>query len=213
MRIVILGPQGSGKGTQAKKISDYLNIPHISTGDIFRENVKNQTELGKRIKKYLDAGEMMPDKLTDDLVEDRLKKDDCKDGFILDGYPRNPYQAQALDNMTEIDLALEITIPDDEALKRISGRLTCRECGEIYSVSQDKVSEGSKCRRCGGELYIREDDTEEAIKNRLNIYHSQTEPVARFYENRDVLVSIDGMPLPDEIFGNIKKILDERKQD
>ncbi len=211
MRIVILGPQGSGKGTQAKKISQYLNIPHISTGDIFRENVKNQTELGMRIKKYLDAGEMMPDRLTDDLVEDRLNKDDCKDGFILDGYPRNPYQAQALDKMTEVDLALEITIPDEEAVKRISGRLTCRECGEIYSVSQDNVSEGSKCRKCGGELYTREDDTEEAIKNRLNIYHSQTEPVARFYENRGVLVTIDGMPLPDMIFENIKKILDERK--
>ncbi|MGM5482069.1 MAG: adenylate kinase [Nanobdellota archaeon] len=197
MKLLIMGPQGCGKGTQAQMISEGLDIPHISAGDLFRENIKNQTTLGKEAQSYIEEGKLVPDEVTIALIEDRFKKGDCSDGFILDGFPRNVAQARALDNIIDIDYVLFIDISDDEAVKRISGRKTCSSCGKVFSAS-DEVD---TCTKCNGELYVRDDDKPETIKKRLEIYHKNSSSLKDYY--KDKILNINGERPIKEIFDEI----------
>ncbi|MFW6014768.1 MAG: adenylate kinase [Candidatus Nanoarchaeia archaeon] len=197
MNLIIMGPQGSGKGTQAQKLSQKFAIPHISTGDIFRENIKNETELGKEAKEYIDEGMLVPDELTIRIVNDRLSKQDCKNGFILDGFPRNVAQAKAMDEIVSIDKVVLIDISDDEAVRRISGRRTCAKCGKVFS-SKDNLE---KCDKCGGELVRREDDNPDTVRKRLQIYHKNTAPLEEYYI--DKLLKVDGERPVEEIFQDL----------
>ena len=206
MKIVMLGPQGSGKGTQAALIAKEFSLPHISTGDIFRENIKNQTELGKKVLEYTNKGLLVPDELVNEIIQDALNKH--PEGFILDGYPRNIAQAKVLDGFEgiKIDHIIEIRISDEEAVRRISGRRTCEDCGFVTSYyAKDYDKENEKCSRCGGKMVIRDDDKEDAVKKRLEIYHNETEPIIEFYRDKDVLLSIEGERPIDDIFREIKK--------
>lgn len=198
--MLIIGPQGSGKGTQAQMLSEELQIPHISTGDIFRDNIKNETELGLQAKKYIDKGELVPDSLTIKLVLDRISKDDCAPGFILDGFPRNLFQAEALDESIEIEHAILVDVSDEESVKRISSRKTCNSCGKIYAVTKS-----SECTKCGGELFTREDDNAETVKKRLQIYHENTEPVIKHYDKKGLLIKVNGEQKIEEVFTEIKR--------
>ena len=204
--IIILGPQGSGKGTQADMLEKELGIVKISTGDIFRKNIKEQTELGKQVKEILDAGQLVPDELTNKIVEDRLKQPDARSGFILDGFPRNLEQAKALDNMTEITHVLEVWISDEEAVRRIGGRRSC-SCGAVYHLVYNPPKDPEKCDKCGEKLFIRDDDKEEAIKKRLEIYHEQTEPIVEHYKEKGLHVKVDGMPPIAQVSESIKSAL------
>ncbi|MFW6383452.1 MAG: adenylate kinase [Nanoarchaeota archaeon] len=197
MNLIIMGPQGSGKGTQAQKLSQIFAIPHISTGDIFRENIKDETELGKEAKEYIDEGMLVPDELTIRIVNDRLSKQDCKNGFILDGFPRNVAQAKAMDVIVSIDKVVLIDISDDEAVRRISGRRTCTKCGKVFS-SKDNLE---KCDKCGGELVRREDDNPDTVRKRLQIYHKNTAPLEEYYI--DKLLKVDGERPVEEIFQDL----------
>jgi adenylate kinase len=206
MNIVLLGPQGSGKGTQAKFISKKFNIPHISTGDIFRKNIKEETELGKLASSYINKGELVPDEVTNKLVESRIKEDDCKEGYILDGFPRNLSQAKFLDSITKISHAVDIEIPDEEVIFRLEGRRTCtnKECGAIYNVNTSpKPKNENKCDKCGSDLFQRDDDKPEAIKKRLEIYHNETSPLIAYYEKKGVLIKIDGTKSIEEVSQDI----------
>jgi len=208
MKIIILGPQASGKGTQANMLSNEFDIPHISTGDIFRDNIKNLTELGKLALSYTNKGALVPDDVTNKIVADRLSQADCSEGFILDGYPRNIEQAEFLDTIVEVDKVLEIKVSDDEAIKRISGRRTCEKCGAVFSIYQTNEEDlTSACKKCGGKLIIRDDDTESAVRKRLEIYHEQTEPIVDYYRKKQILVSINGKQSIEKIFEIIKKKL------
>ncbi len=212
MNIVFLGPPGAGKGTQAKKIAEKYGIPQISTGDMFREHLSKGTELGQKAKEYMDKGQLVPDEIVLGMVEERLKQPDCEKGFILDGFPRTVPQAEALDKLLEkigkkIDYAICIDVPDDELVKRLTGRRTCKNCGMMYHVIFKPPKEEGKCDVCGGELYQRADDNEETVRNRLKVYHEQTEPIIQFYEKKGVLHRIDGMGSIDEIFDRIVKVL------
>jgi len=208
MKLIILGPQASGKGTQAEMLSDELNIPHISTGDILRQNIKEMTELGKQASAYTNKGELVPDELINKVIEDKLGQRSCERGFILDGFPRNTLQANALDHMTDLDFAIEIFVSDAEAIKRISGRRTCEKCGSIYSIYQSSEEDlAGACEKCGGRLIIRDDDKEESIKKRLEIYHEETEPLVKFYENKGILMKINGERSIDAIFNEMIKKL------
>ncbi|MFW6014310.1 MAG: adenylate kinase [Candidatus Nanoarchaeia archaeon] len=200
MKLVIMGPQGSGKGTQAQKLSRELNIPHISTGDIFRENIKNSTELGRQAKEYIDNGELVPDRLTIKIVLDRLTWRDCEKGFILDGFPRNTTQAKALDEKIDIDYAILVDISDEVAVDRISSRKTCDSCGLIYAKTNE-----TKCSKCGGTLYIRDDDTPETVKKRLQVYHENTKPVINHYDEKNNLMRINGENDIESVFLEIKR--------
>jgi adenylate kinase len=196
MRMVLLGPPGAGKGTQAAGLSTILNIPHISTGDIFRENIKNGTELGKLAKSYIDAGKLVPDDVTLKIVEDRLKNEDCEDGFIMDGFPRTIPQAEMFDDMlkklnTAIDIVVNIDVPEDVIIRRMSGRRMC-SCGRTYHVQNNPPKEEGVCDSCGGQLYIRDDDREETVLKRLRTYHEQTSPLIDYYENKGLLKNYDG---------------------
>lgn len=209
----MLGAPGAGKGTQAKVISDKYNIPHISTGDIFRENIKNNTELGQKAKSYMDAGQLVPDELTCDLVVDRIAKADCADGFILDGFPRNIAQAKVLDETldnhnTSIDYALNIYVPDDAIIERMSGRRMCKDCNTTYHIVTIPPAKEGICDKCGGELILREDDKPETVKKRLSVYHEHTKPLEDYFENKGVLKTIDGTMTMDEVFSEIQKFLD-----
>ncbi|MBE5735253.1 MAG: adenylate kinase [Clostridiales bacterium] len=186
MRLVLLGPVGSGKGTQAKLISERYNVPHISTGEIFRWNIQNNTELGQQAKKFVDAGELVPEELTIKIVEDKLASEECKNGFILDGFPRNLVQAKALEKMATIDKALLIDLEEEEIIKRLSSRRMCRACGNSTSV--DWLVDG-KCEKCGAEVYIRDDDKPEVIKNRLK-KQAVPQDVVEFYKNKNVFSAI-----------------------
>jgi adenylate kinase len=203
MRIVILGPQGSGKGTQAVLISKKYKIPHISTGDIFRENTKEKTELGKKVESIIKKGQLVPDELTIALVKDRISQPDCKSGFILDGFPRNLTQAEALSGISKLDWAIEISLDDETAVKRISSRRTCENCGAIYSAISDDISKG--CKKCGGSLVIRHDDTPHVVRGRLKIYHAQTKPLIDYYKTKKILMSVDGGRPVDAVFAEIVK--------
>lgn len=214
MRIIMLGAPGAGKGTQAARIAEEYHIPHISTGDIFRANIKGGTELGKKAKSYMDAGKLVPDELVCDLVADRIAQDDCREGYILDGFPRTIPQAEALEKAaadlnTKIDYAVNIDVPDEAIIERMSGRRACLKCGATYHVQYNPPKEDGKCDNCGADLVQREDDKPETVKTRLDVYHSQTQPLIDFYKNKNILVTVDGTQPMDEVFSSIKKILGE----
>ncbi len=208
MRIVMLGAPGAGKGTQAKKLIDEFGIPQISTGDILRQNIAQGTPLGKEAKGYMDKGELVPDKVVMGLVEDRLKQPDCQKGFILDGFPRNTAQAAALDEMLKginmpLQLAISIDVPFDDLMKRLTGRRTCRSCGQMYNVYFTPSKVEGKCDKDGGELYQRDDDKEETIKKRLQVYESQTAPLIDYYSKKGIVRKIDGTGSISDIYGKI----------
>ena len=196
MRLVLVGPPGAGKGTQAEFIAAHLSVPKISTGDIFRANVASGTPLGKEAKRYMDAGQLVPDEVTINMVRDRLGEPDAADGFLLDGFPRTVRQASALDKMladlgTGLDLALELIVEEDEVIRRLSGRRTCRGCGKVWHLEYDPPRTSDVCDRCGGELYQRDDDKPETIAERLKVYARDTAPLIDYYGAQGKLVGID----------------------
>ena len=204
MRLVLVGPPGAGKGTQAEFISAQLSIPKISTGDIFRANVSQNTALGQQAKKYMDAGDLVPDEVTIAMVTDRLADDDTGAGFLLDGFPRNVPQAETLKKMlsawdTRLDVVLELVVDDDEVVRRLSGRRTCRRCGRVWHATFDPPSRPGICDDCGGELFQRDDDREETIRHRLEVYQQQTSPLIAFYADEGILLGIDATGPVDEI--------------
>lgn len=212
MKIIMLGAPGAGKGTQAKQIAEEYGIPHISTGDIFRANIKNGTELGNKAKAYMDKGELVPDELTCDLVVDRIAADDCKEGFVLDGFPRTIPQAEALEKALEakgekMDYAIDVDVPDENIIGRMSGRRACLNCGATYHIISIPPKVEGVCDVCGESLVQRDDDKEETVKNRLNVYHEQTQPLINFYQERGILRSVDGTRSMGDVFGAIKAIL------
>ena len=196
MRLVLVGPPGAGKGTQAQFIASHLSVPKISTGDIFRANVAQGTALGHEAKRYMDAGDLVPDEITIAMVRDRLDEDDARDGFLLDGFPRNEAQAEVLDNMldemgTPLSVVLELVVDDDEVVRRLSGRRTCRECAHVWHVLFDPPAVEGICDHCGGKLFQRDDDREETIRHRLEVYAEQTAPLIGYYAARGLLEGID----------------------
>ena len=212
MKVVMLGAPGAGKGTQAEKIAEEFNIPHISTGDIFRKNIKENTELGKEAKSYMDAGKLVPDELTVKMLLDRVNNDDCRDGYILDGFPRTIPQAEALDSKLyelgeDIDYAINVDVPDDNIINRMSGRRACPRCGATYHIEYIPPKKDGVCDECGGELVIRDDDKPETVKNRLAVYHEQTQPLIDYYKKKDVLHVVDGTVDVADVFEAIKDIL------
>lgn len=212
MKIIMLGAPGAGKGTQAKQIADKYSIPHISTGDIFRANIKNGTELGKKAKQYMDQGALVPDELTCDLVMDRIQQDDCKDGFVLDGFPRTIPQAEALDAALgkineKMDYAIDVDVPDENIVNRMSGRRACLNCGATYHLISIPPKVEGICDRCGSEIVLREDDKPETVQKRLKVYHEQTQPLIDYYKNQGILKSVDGTQPMDEVFKAIVTIL------
>ena len=212
MKIVMLGAPGAGKGTQAKKIADKYQIPHISTGDIFRANIKDGTELGKKAKTFMDAGKLVPDELTIDLLMDRISRPDCANGYVLDGFPRTIPQAESLEAALEkrgekIDYAINVEVPDENIIHRMSGRRACLNCGVTYHVVHIPTKVEGICDRCGSELVLRDDDKPETVKKRLDVYHEQTQPLIEFYSQRGVLVNVDGTRDMEVVFADIVEIL------
>ncbi|MCR5698098.1 MAG: adenylate kinase [Treponemataceae bacterium] len=205
MNFIFLGPPGAGKGTLAKEAAKFYNIPHISTGDIFRENIKNQTELGKKAKAIIDAGGLVSDEITIDLVKDRLSKDDTKNGYILDGFPRTIPQAEALEKFAKIDAAVNFDIEDEAVVDRLGGRVCCKDCGQMFHVKTMPPKVAGKCDKCGGELYTRDDDKPESIQNRLVVYRNSTAPLIDFYRNKNLLVDIDAKPAPEKVLEIFKQ--------
>ena len=216
MKIVLLGPPGAGKGTQAKSISNRYSIPLISTGDIFRKNISENTPLGIEAKSYMDNGQLVPDEVTINMVKDRLQQDDCKNGYLLDGFPRTVHQAEALDNfLTEreesIDTALLIEVPKEFILERMTGRRVCPSCGASYHIKFNPPTNDGKCDLCGSDVIQRKDDTEETVKERLDVYENQTQPLIDFYKNKKQLSVVDGTQAINEVFESICKILGSDK--
>jgi adenylate kinase len=212
MNIILLGPPGAGKGTQAKMLIDKYQIPQISTGDILRAAVKDGTPLGKEAKSFMDKGELVPDSVVIGIVEQRIQEPDCTKGYMLDGFPRTVPQAEALDGMlgelsAEIDHVVSIEVANDELVKRLTGRRTCRECGAGYHVMFDPPKVEGVCDKCGGELYQRDDDNEETVRSRLNVYESQTLPLIDYYKVQGKIRPIDGVGEIKEIFGRITSVL------
>ena len=212
MRIIMLGAPGAGKGTQAKKIAEKYNIPHISTGDIFRAKINNGTELGVKAKSYMDQGLLVPDELVVDLVADRIQQDDAKAGYVLDGFPRTIPQAESLDaalaKMGEkIDYAIDVEVPDENIINRMSGRRACVKCGATYHLQYAKPKADGVCDVCGEQLILRDDDKPETVQKRLGVYHQQTQPLIDYYENQNVLKEVDGTKDMEEVFADIVSIL------
>jgi adenylate kinase len=204
VRLVLVGPPGAGKGTQAQFISSNLSIPKISTGDIFRYNVSTGTELGRQAKAFMDRGDLVPDEVTIAMVSSRLQEDDAQDGFLLDGFPRNVPQAETLKKMLaewdqKLDIVLELVVDDDEVVRRLSGRRTCRKCGRIWHVVFDPPARPGKCDECGGELFQRDDDHEDTIRHRLEVYQQQTRPLIAYYADEGTLLGIDATGPVEEI--------------
>ena len=205
MRIVLVGPPGAGKGTQAVRLAEKLAVPHISTGDLFRANISRQTELGKLAKSYMDAGNLVPDEVTIAMAKDRMEQPDAENGFLLDGFPRNVSQAQALDRLLEsegitLDAVLDLEVPEDEVVKRIAGRRICRnDSSHVFHVTYSPPKQEGVCDVCGGELYQRDDDTEETVRKRLEVYHTQTEPIIDYYKAQGLVVTISSLGPVDEI--------------
>lgn len=214
MKIIMLGAPGAGKGTQAKQIAAKYDVPHISTGDIFRANIKNGTELGKKAKNYMDQGLLVPDELTCDLVVDRISQADAANGYVLDGFPRTIPQAEALTNALnkrneKIDYAINVEVPDSNIVSRMSGRRACLGCGATYHVEFNAPKKEGVCDACGAELVLRDDDKPETVQKRLNVYHEQTQPLIEYYSKAGVLVEVDGTQDIDVVFQDIVKILGE----
>ncbi len=212
MKIIMLGAPGAGKGTQAKKIAEKYQIPHISTGDIFRANIKNGTELGKKAKTYMDQGLLVPDELVCDLVVDRVKQEDCKNGYILDGFPRTIPQAESLDAALaalgeSMDYAINVEVPDENIVNRMSGRRACVGCGATYHVVYAPTKKEGICDVCGAELILRDDDKPETVQKRLSVYHEQTQPLIDYYRNKGILKDVDGTMEMDAVFQAITEIL------
>ncbi|UFH64647.1 adenylate kinase [Clostridium cadaveris] len=216
MRIVLLGPPGAGKGTQAKSISNKYSIPHISTGDIFRKNISEKTPLGIEAKGYIDKGHLVPDSLTIDLVKDTLSQEFCENGFLLDGFPRTVAQAEALkeflkENGTDLDVALLIDVPQNFILERMTGRRVCTSCGASYHIKFNPPSVDGKCDVCGNDVVQRKDDTEATVKERLDVYDSQTQPLINYYDAEGLLKTVDGTKAINEVFESICNILGSDK--
>lgn len=214
MKVIMLGAPGAGKGTQAKMIAEKYAIPHVSTGDIFRANIKNGTELGKKAKTYMDAGQLVPDSLTVDLLIDRISKEDCANGYVLDGFPRTIPQAECLEEALKsrneaIDFAVNVEVPDSNIVQRMGGRRACVTCGATYHLVHIPPKTEGICDKCGSELILRDDDKPETVLNRLNIYHEQTQPLIDFYSARGVLKEVDGTQDMKVVFEDIVKILGE----
>lgn len=214
MKIVMLGAPGAGKGTQAIKIADKYDIPHISTGDIFRANIKGGTELGQKAKSYIDKGELVPDEVTIGMLLDRIAQDDCKNGYVLDGFPRTIPQAESLTEALksqgdQIDFALNIDVPDEAIIERMSGRRACPKCGATYHIVYAAPKTENICDKCGNELIIRSDDKPETVKDRLNVYHQQTEPLIAYYKTAGVLREVDGTQELPKVFEDVVAILSE----
>ncbi|MCR4566908.1 MAG: adenylate kinase [Pseudobutyrivibrio sp.] len=212
MKIIMLGAPGAGKGTQAKQIADKYSIPHISTGDIFRANIKNGTELGKKAKEYMDQGLLVPDELTCDLVMDRIAMDDAKNGFVLDGFPRTIPQAEALDAALSkigqaMDYAIDVDVPDENIINRMSGRRACLNCGATYHIKSIPPKKEGVCDSCGSNLVLREDDKPETVKKRLDVYHEQTQPLIEYYRGKNILKSVNGVQPMEKVFEDITAIL------
>lgn len=213
MKIIMLGAPGAGKGTQAKMLADKYKIPHVSTGDIFRANIKNGTELGTKAKVYMDQGMLVPDELTCDLVVDRIKQDDCKDRYILDGFPRTIPQAECLDKALDalndkIDFAVNVEVPDENIIRRMSGRRACLSCGRTYHIVYNPPKEEGICDECKKELVLRDDDKPETVEKRLKVYHEQTQPLIDYYRNKGVLAEVDGTRDMQEVFTAITDVLE-----
>lgn len=214
MKIIMLGAPGAGKGTQAKMIADKYQIPHISTGDIFRANIKNGTELGREAKTYMDRGELVPDELTVRILLDRVAQADCEKGYVLDGFPRTIPQAEVLDQELtkrneKIDFAINVEVPDENIVRRMSGRRACTSCGATYHLVHIPPKKEGLCDKCGNGLVLRDDDKEETVKNRLNVYHDQTQPLIEYYSGKGVLQSVDGTIDMMDVFRSITDILGE----
>ncbi len=212
MKIIMLGAPGAGKGTQAKKIAAKYQIPHISTGDIFRANIKNGTELGKKAKTYMDQGLLVPDKLVCDLVVDRVQQADCEKGYILDGFPRTIPQAESLDKALaalgeSVDYAVNVEVPDENIVKRMGGRRACVGCGATYHMEFAPTKKEGICDTCGAELILRDDDKPETVQKRLGVYHDQTQPLIEYYHKKGILRDVDGTMDMEEVFQAIVKIL------
>lgn len=212
MKIIMLGAPGAGKGTQAKRIAEKYHIPHISTGDIFRANIKEGTELGKKAKNYMDQGLLVPDELVVDLVADRIQKDDCQDGFILDGFPRTIPQAESLDAALAkmggaMDYAIDVDVPDEDIVTRMGGRRACVGCGATYHVQFNPTRQDGICDSCGERLILRDDDKPETVQKRLDVYHEQTQPLIEYYSKAGILKTVDGTLEMDDVFAAIASIL------
>jgi adenylate kinase len=212
----MLGAPGAGKGTQAQLLSKAYNIPQISTGDILRMNIKNETDLGKKAKEYMDKGLLVPDELVVEIVKDRLTQDDCKNGFILDGFPRTIPQAKALDEALDhmgikLDRAVNVHVPDEKIIIRMSGRRVCPQCGASYHIEFKKPAKENICDECSSDLIQRDDDKEETVRKRLEIYHEQTQPLIEYYQNKGILTTVDGVGEVEEISNRIKEALEVSK--
>ena len=212
MKIIMLGAPGAGKGTQAKLIAEKYSVPHISTSDIFRANIKNGTELGMEAKKYMDQGLLVPDELTVKILLDRVAQDDCKKGYVLDGFPRTIPQAEVLDKALaeindQIDFAINVDVPDENIIRRMGGRRACLSCGATYHIEHIPPKKEGICDTCGKDLVLRDDDKPETVKNRLDVYHKQTQPLIDFYEAKGILKSVDGTVDMKDVFAAIVAIL------
>ena len=214
MRIILLGPPGAGKGTQAKMIAEKYGIPHVSSGDIFRANIKNGTELGMEAKKYMDQGQLVPDELTVKILLDRVAQDDCKNGYVLDGFPRTIPQAEALDKALaelgqKMDYAIDVDVPDENIVKRMGGSRACFNCGATYHIVFNPTKVEGKCDACGAETVLRDDDKPETVQKRLSVYHEQTQPLIDYYTEAGVLREVDGTIDINDVFAAIVQILGE----
>ncbi|MCR5266998.1 MAG: adenylate kinase [Lachnospiraceae bacterium] len=214
MKIIMLGAPGAGKGTQAIQIAEKYGIPHVSTGDLFRHNISNNTDLGKEAKSYMDAGKLVPDELTVRMLFDRVAKEDCANGYVLDGFPRTIRQAEVLEEELKkrgdgIDFAIDVEVPDENIVNRMGGRRACPKCGATYHVVHVPPKKEGICDQCGSELVLRDDDAPETVKKRLGVYHEQTQPLIDFYKERKVLHEVDGTNDKQKVFEEIVKILGE----
>ncbi|MBT3720451.1 adenylate kinase [archaeon] len=208
MKLIFLGPPGSGKGTQAKILSNNVNIPQISTGDLFRENIKNKTELGIKAQSFMDQGYLVPDEVTNGMAKERLERNDCESGYILDGYPRTIPQAKFLDTVQNIDKVVNFELNEEEVVKRISGRRTCKTCGEMFHLMFKKPQKEGICDKCSNGLIQRPDDAPESVKVRLEVYKKQTEPLIEFYKDQGKILNVSALSSIDEIASKVKEVLE-----